>query len=64
MDCGTHLKIVVLSVIGAAIVTGVGIAARVNPANGRMKATVIAVDKPGAAAASTSASRGLLQTGL
>ena len=45
-DRGTHLKIVVVSLICATIVAGIGIAARVSVPNGRMEATVITVGKP------------------
>jgi ABC-type proline/glycine betaine transport system permease subunit len=45
-DRGTHIKIVVVSLICATIVAGIGIAARVNVPNGRMEATVITVGKP------------------
>jgi ABC-type proline/glycine betaine transport system permease subunit len=51
-DRGTHLKIVVVSLICATIVAGIGIAARVNVPNGRMEATVITVGKPLTAATS------------
>jgi hypothetical protein len=49
-DRGTHVKIVVVSVICATIVAGIGIAARVGPAHGRVEATVIRVGKPVTAA--------------
>jgi ABC-type proline/glycine betaine transport system permease subunit len=49
-DRGTHLKIVVVSLVCATIVAGIGIAARVNVPNGRMEATVITVGKPVTAA--------------
>jgi ABC-type proline/glycine betaine transport system permease subunit len=45
-DRGTHLKIVVVSLICATIVAGIGIAARVNVPNGGREATVITVGKP------------------
>jgi ABC-type proline/glycine betaine transport system permease subunit len=45
-DRGTHLKIVVVSVICATVVAGIGIAARVNPPKAGMEATVITVGKP------------------
>jgi ABC-type proline/glycine betaine transport system permease subunit len=45
-DRGTHIKIVVVSLICATIVAGIGIAARVSVPNGRMEATVITVGKP------------------
>jgi hypothetical protein len=50
-DRGTHLKIVVVSVVCATIVVGIGIAARVGVPNGRMEA-VITVGKPVTAATS------------
>lgn len=52
-DRATHLKIVVVSLICATIVAGIGIAARVKVPDGRMEATVITVGKP--ITASTSA---------
>lgn len=45
-DRGTHLKIVVVSLICATVVAGIGIAARVSAPNGRMDAGVITVGKP------------------
>ena len=51
-DRGTHLKIVVVSVVCATIVAGIGMAARVGVPNGRMEATVITVGKPVTAATS------------
>src|SRR6202011_1607713 len=51
-DRGTHLKIVVVSLICATVVAGIGIAARVSVPNGRMEATVITVGKPVTAATS------------
>jgi len=45
-DRGTHLKIVLVSLVFATIVAGIGIAARVSVSNGRMEATVITVGKP------------------
>ena len=45
-DRGTHLKIVVVSLVCATIVAGIGIAARVNTPNGHMEAGVITVGKP------------------
>jgi ABC-type proline/glycine betaine transport system permease subunit len=44
-DRGTHVKIVVVSLVCATIVAGIGIAARSVP-NGRMEATVTTVGKP------------------
>jgi hypothetical protein len=43
---------VVVSVVCATIVAGIGIAARVGVPNGRMEATVITVGKPVTAATS------------
>jgi hypothetical protein len=51
-DRGTHLKIVVVSLVCATIVAGIGIATRVSIANSRMEATVITVGKPVTAATS------------
>jgi ABC-type proline/glycine betaine transport system permease subunit len=51
-DRGTHLKIVVVSLICATVVAGIGIATRVNVANSRMEATVVTVGKPVTAATS------------
>jgi ABC-type proline/glycine betaine transport system permease subunit len=45
-DRGTHLKIVVVSLVCATIVAGIGIAARVTPPSGHMEAGVITVGKP------------------
>jgi hypothetical protein len=45
-DRGTHLKIVVVSLICATIVAGIGIASRANVSSGRMEAGVITVGKP------------------
>jgi ABC-type proline/glycine betaine transport system permease subunit len=45
-DRMTHLKIVVLSLICATLVAGVGIAARVTDGNVRMEATVIKAGTP------------------
>ena len=52
-DRTTHLKIVVVSLVCAILVAGVGIAARVtdsNPANGRLEATMLKVGAPVTAA--------------
>jgi ABC-type proline/glycine betaine transport system permease subunit len=49
-DRGTHLKIVVVSLVCATIVAGIGLAARVKVPDGRMEATVITVGKPVTAA--------------
>jgi hypothetical protein len=51
-DRGTHLKIVVVSLVCATIVAGIGIgiAARVGAPTGRMEATVIKVGTPVTAA--------------
>ena len=51
-DRGTHVKIVVVSLICATIVAGIGIAARVSAPSGRMEATVMTVGKPVTAATS------------
>ena len=54
-DRATHLKIVVVSLLCATIVAGIGIAARVTDASpDRMEATVIKAGKP--ITASTNAS--------
>ena len=45
-DRGTHLKVVVVSLVFATIVAGIGIAARVSVPNGKMEANVITVGKP------------------
>jgi ABC-type proline/glycine betaine transport system permease subunit len=47
-DRMTHLKIVVLSLICATLVAGVGIASRVNDgaSNGRLEATMIKAGAP------------------
>lgn len=45
-DRGTHLKIVVVSLVCATLVAGIGIAARVSVATGKMEATVITIGKP------------------
>jgi ABC-type proline/glycine betaine transport system permease subunit len=58
-DRTTHLKIVVVSLVCATIVAGVGIAARVTdvaPGNGRLEASVIKVGKPLTASTSPSTS--------
>ncbi len=55
-DRMTHLKIVVVSLVCATLVAGIGVAARVNDdsamASGRMEATVIKATKPVTAATS------------
>ena len=51
-DRGTHLKIVVVTVVCATIVAGIGIAAGVGVPNGRIEATVVTVGKPVTAATS------------
>jgi hypothetical protein len=55
-DRMTHLKIVVVSLVCATLVAGIGVAARVNDgaagASGRMEATVIKPSKPITAATS------------
>ena len=51
-DRMTHLKIVVVSLVCATVVAGIGIAARVNnsmAANGRLEASVIKAGTPVAA---------------
>ncbi len=53
-DRMTHLKIVVVSLVCATLVAGIGIAARVSDGttgNGRMEATVIKAPVPVTAAA-------------
>jgi len=55
-DRGTHVKIVVVSLICATIVTGIGIAARVSTTGGRIEATMITVGKPVTAATSAATS--------
>jgi Na+-transporting NADH:ubiquinone oxidoreductase subunit NqrC len=51
-DRMTHLKIVVVSLVCATLVAGVGVASRVSgdgatlDSNGRMEATVIKIGKP------------------
>jgi hypothetical protein len=53
-DRMTHLKIVVVSLVCATLVAGIGVAARVTDGismgNGRMEATVIKIGKPVTAA--------------
>ena len=55
-DRMTHLKIVVVSLVCATLVAGIGVAARVNDgsatASGRLEATVIKANKPVTAATS------------
>lgn len=55
-DRMTHLKIVVVSLVCATLVAGVGIAARITdsaaPANSRLEASVIRVTAPVTAATS------------
>ncbi len=52
-DRMTHLKIVIVSLICATLVAGIGIAARVSDsADGRMEATVVKAGKPLTAATS------------
>jgi hypothetical protein len=56
-DRATHLKIVVVSLLCATIVAGVGIAARVTDASpDRMEATVIKAGKPVTASTNVSTS--------
>jgi hypothetical protein len=53
-DRMTHLKIVVVGLVAATMVAGVGVASRINdavaPATGRMEATVVKIGKPVTAA--------------
>ena len=60
-DRQTHLKIVVVSLICATIVAGIGVAARVSDgtmtANGRLEATVIKAGAPVTAATETNTVR-------
>jgi hypothetical protein len=50
-DRTTHLKIVVVSLVCATLVAGVGIAARVtDPGSGRLEATVLKAGAPMTAA--------------
>jgi hypothetical protein len=55
-DRGTHLKIVVVSLICATIVAGIGIASRATAPSGRMEAGVITVGKPLTASTTTETS--------
>jgi ABC-type proline/glycine betaine transport system permease subunit len=55
-DRATHLKIVIVSLVCATVVAGIGIAARVNVPGSRMEATVITVGKPITAATSAGTS--------
>jgi hypothetical protein len=45
-DRMTHLKIVVVSLVCATLVAGIGVAARGSVGNGQMEATVMKVGKP------------------
>jgi len=59
-DRMTHLKIVVVSLVCATLVAGIGIASRMSEAtsgNGRMEATVIKATAPVTAAADGNAVR-------
>jgi hypothetical protein len=59
-DRMTHLKIVVVSLVCATIVAGIGVAARVSDAsttNGRLEATVIRAGAPVTAATETNSVR-------
>jgi len=59
-DRMTHLKIVVVSLVCATIVAGIGVAARVSDAsttNGRLEATVIRAGTPVTAATETNSVR-------
>ena len=55
-DRGTHLKIVVVSLVFATLVAGIGVAARVSAPTGKMEATVITVGKPVTASTADSTS--------
>ncbi len=51
-DRMTHLKVVVVALVGATMVAGIGVAARISDAPaGRLEATVIKVAPPVTAAA-------------
>ena len=56
-DRMTHLKIVVVSLVCATLVAGLGVAAHVNDgsvtASGRVEATVVKIGKPVTASATT-----------
>lgn len=56
-DRMTHLKIVVVGLVAATLVAGLGVASRVNdaagPTAGRMEATVVKIGKPVTAAATS-----------
>ncbi len=58
-DRMTHLKIVVVSLVCATLVAGIGIAARVSDSgsNGRMEATVIKAGAPVTASTDANAVR-------
>jgi ABC-type proline/glycine betaine transport system permease subunit len=57
-DRSTHLKIVVVSLVCATLVAGIGVAARVSDtASGRMEATVIKASAPITASTEGSAVR-------
>ena len=58
-DRMTHVKIVVVSLVCATLVAGIGVAARVTDAtsNGRMEATVIKAVPPMTAATESSSIR-------
>jgi hypothetical protein len=56
-DRATHVKIVIVSLICATVVAGIGITARVaNLDNGRLEATVVKAGKPVTAATSVDTS--------
>ena len=51
-DCMTHLKIVVVGLVCATLVAGIGLAARINDAaSGQMETTLVKAAKPVTAAA-------------
>lgn len=56
-DRMTHLKIVVVSLVFATLVAGIGVAARVTDANGRLEVTVIKAVPPVTAATESSSIR-------
>ena len=58
-DRSTHLKIVVVSLICATLVAGIGVAARVSDtaSSGRMEATVIKAGAPVTASTDTTSVR-------
>jgi Na+-transporting NADH:ubiquinone oxidoreductase subunit NqrC len=57
-DRSTHLKIVVVSLVCATLVAGIGVAARVtDAANGRLETTVIKAGAPMTAATESNSIR-------